>query len=534
MICRLVFGGGALLGGREGTRVLRTQLSFPAQASEAAQGFLGAHAPADVDPSLLERAFSGEAGQKLQLFSGGQEVRLLLGVGKPEGQDGHGVASYPAVYAALRNAAGLATQSAAQLQCAQLVLELPLLPAGTRGEEALQALVQGAVLSNWAFDGYLTDPKRKFHRIQEVVLVPHPQDQQLGDPAMQPALQRAIQVAEAAALGTLLARNLVNERGDVAHPQYFQEQAEKLVQEFPNALQVSTIQADELREMGAGLITAVGQAAAVPPRVVFVEYRGNPEDSSFHGLLGKGVTYDTGGLNLKPTGFMEKMYMDCGGASTVLGTLQAVASLGLKLNIVGVLALAENSIDAKAYKPGAVLKSLNGKTVEVGNTDAEGRLCLADAMTLMQKKYDLKQLIEFSTLTGACAVALGEHAAGLFSDNADLVAALEQSGLRTGDRVWRMPLLAEYLGEIKGAESDLSNTGESRYGGACTAAAFLHQFVDLPEGRGWAHLDIAGVAMASKSHKSWSPKNGTGFGVRLMLDYYLQTEGMGQQQAQKI
>lgn len=228
------------------------------------------------------------------------------------------------------------------------------------------------------------------------------------------------------------------------------------------------------------------------------------------------MTFDTGGLNLKPTGFMEDMYGDKNGACAVLGALHGCLDLNLNKNIVFAIGLAENAIDSKSYKPGDIIKSMKGLTVEIGNTDAEGRLVLCDTMTYVQREFAPKQMIDLATLTGAVKVALGNDTAGLFSNNDDFAGKLLASSKSSFEPLWRLPIMKEHRETMKGAFSDLNNKGKTPYGGSSQAAAFLERFVEKDVE--WAHLDIAGPAMM-KGAKPPMCADGTGFGVHLLLDY---------------
>ncbi|MCB1135296.1 MAG: leucyl aminopeptidase, partial [Chlamydiia bacterium] len=250
------------------------------------------------------------------------------------------------------------------------------------------------------------------------------------------------------------------------------------------------------------------------PAFIIMQHKGDPRSKDHTVIVGKGVTYDTGGLNLKPTGSMEDMKCDMSGAAVAFGTLYAAAKLGLKKNLSVVVAATENSIGSRSYKPGDVYSSYLGKTVEIGNTDAEGRLTLADALAYANKNLHPTRMIDLATLTGAMLIALGEEASGLMSNDDTLAEQLKQAGERTFERVWRLPLFDEYKDQLKSEIADISNIG-GRHAGSITAGIFLKEFVgDTP----WAHLDIAGTAYLSKARR-YHPKNGTGIGVRLLIDY---------------
>eukprot|EP00656_Telonema_subtile_P039522 TRINITY_DN44621_c0_g1_i2.p1 TRINITY_DN44621_c0_g1~~TRINITY_DN44621_c0_g1_i2.p1 ORF type:complete len:269 (-),score=60.36 TRINITY_DN44621_c0_g1_i2:122-928(-) len=252
----------------------------------------------------------------------------------------------------------------------------------------------------------------------------------------------------------------------------------------------------------------VGRGAVVPPRLVILEYLGDPGSDQVAALVGKGITYDTGGLNIKGTGFMETMYLDKHGAMSVIGVLDAVAKLKLKVNVLGCLALAENSVDALSQHPHDIVTAMNGKTVHIDNTDAEGRLVLADAITYVQRSYPkVDTIIDVATLTGAVVVALGPYAAGVWSNSDPLVSAIRSAADQThNERVWHMPLFPEYTDELKHPQCDMRHMGNNRNGGACTAAAFLQAFIEGD--RQWAHVDIAGAAGA-----------GNGWGVQTLVKW---------------
>eukprot|EP00762_Andalucia_godoyi_P004593 ANDGO_05104.mRNA.1 putative cytosol aminopeptidase len=417
----------------------------------------------------------------------------------------------------LRSAVHTAISRAKELRAASVDLSLSLALSSASASNASVSLSDAAataatvaMLSDYAFDRHISDVKRRFHISSLVIHVSASEE----EAAVSQAVKKAVTVAQ----GTIMARNLANERADVATPQFFEEAARHTVEEFPSLLSVSVLDAPQLLASGLHLLHSVGRAAVVAPRLVLVSYRNAPTASDKTlALVGKGVTFDTGGLNLKTQGGIELMYMDCHGAATVLATVRTIAALGLRVNVVGVLALAENAISGNAYKPFEILRSHRGLSVRIDNTDAEGRLCLADAMSYVQSTdKSVDQIVDVATLTGACAVALGEYCGGMFANDDATAAALSDIGVRVDERVWRMPILDEHVDEIKGKECDLHSMGKGRYGGACTAAAFLSQFVY--DGVKWCHLDIAGAGMAS-APRGYVCANGTGFGVSLLTEY---------------
>ncbi|MDO5577590.1 MAG: M17 family metallopeptidase, partial [Fibrobacter sp.] len=264
----------------------------------------------------------------------------------------------------------------------------------------------------------------------------------------------------------------------------------------------------------------VGAGSSTPPRLIIMEYTGNKNDSFKTALIGKGITFDSGGQNLKPTGHIETMRSDMAGASIVLGVINALVELKAPVNVTGVIAAAHNAIGANAFFPGDIYKSYSGKTIEICSTDAEGRLVLADAISYCINNFKPDKIIDFATLTGAVVTALGEIVAGLFSNNDTLAAKLFDAGEICGERLWRLPMYKMYCDSIKSDIADLRNLSKFKKGTASsiTAAAFLKEFVgDIP----WAHIDIAGTAFNEGAACGEIPQFATGFGVRLFLEYVL-------------
>ncbi len=318
-----------------------------------------------------------------------------------------------------------------------------------------------------------------------------------------------------------LTRDLVNGNADDVNVDTLSEVALKMAKEHP-ALKVTVLGKKQLEKERMGLMLAVNRAAKRDPALILLEYRGHAGSKDVTALVGKGVTYDTGGLNLKPTGSMETMKCDMAGAATVLGIMKAAAALKLKVNLIGALAVVENAIGPASYKPGDVYKSRSGKTVEIGNTDAEGRLILADAITYVQDQFAPNRLIDMATLTGGIVVALGEEFTGLYCNDEGLAKSLIASGEVSGDRLWRMPLAKEYRDALKSKIADIKNVA-GRRATPCTAAAFIESFIKEFKGKKgqllpWAHLDIAGTAFLDDA-KGYHTTNATGAGLRLIIDF---------------
>ena len=285
-----------------------------------------------------------------------------------------------------------------------------------------------------------------------------------------------------------------------------------------NKMKCSIISNPELKKKGFGGITAVGQGSKNEPKLIVLEHNRGTKNEKPILLVGKAVTFDTGGISLKPGDKMDEMKFDKCGGCTVLGIMKAVSELKLPINVVGIIPSVENMLSGESYRPGDIIKLYNGKTTEILNTDAEGRLILADALAYGEKHYSPKAIIDFATLTGACIVALGNNVAGIVSNNEKLTKKIIESSKKTMEEVWELPLNQDYMDMIKSEVADMKNIGIGRAAGTITAAAFLRNAI---ENTPWTHIDIAGVAwtQVATKEKSYNPKGATGFGVRLILDY---------------
>ncbi|MGH8541985.1 MAG: leucyl aminopeptidase [Stenotrophobium sp.] len=317
-------------------------------------------------------------------------------------------------------------------------------------------------------------------------------------------------LAEALAVhaGTTLAKNLGNLPGNLCTPTYLAEQAHKLAQQYP--IKTKVLEEADMEKLGMGSLLSVAKGSRQPAKLIVMEYLHGAKDEKPVALVGKGLTFDAGGISIKPAAKMDEMKFDmCGGAS-VFGALAAIAELKLPINVVGIVPSTENLINGQASKPGDIVTSMSGITIEVLNTDAEGRLILCDALSYAEKFYEPVQTIDMATLTGACVVALGSHASGLFANQSGLARALLNAGEQIGDRAWELPLWPEYDDQLKSDFADVANIATSGPGeaGAIIAATFLHRFTRKMK---WAHLDIAGTA--------WKGKKATGRPVPLLTQY---------------
>lgn len=331
-----------------------------------------------------------------------------------------------------------------------------------------------------------------------------------GNRAERSKMERGLIHGHAIASGMSLMRDLANQPANVCTPTYLANAAKTLSREHPR-IRVRVLNEAECRKLRMGSFLSVTAGTDEPARLIVLEYRGAARKAAPVALVGKGVTFDSGGISIKPAAAMDEMKFDMSGAASVLGTFKALAELKLPLNVVGVVPACENMLNGRATKPGDIVKSMSGQTIEVLNTDAEGRLILCDAITYA-RRFKPEVVIDIATLTGACVIALGHQQSGLFSNDATLSEALCDAGKRSEDRAWPMPIGEEYAEGLKSSFADLANVA-GREAGAITAACFLAKFAD---GLRWAHLDVAGTA-----HQSGSQKSSTGRPVPLLVDYLI-------------
>ncbi|KQT88405.1 leucyl aminopeptidase [Aurantimonas sp. Leaf443] len=368
----------------------------------------------------------------------------------------------------------------------------------------LARLAAGIVLRGYEFDLYKS--KKKKAGEEEEPKAALTVAIAVGDAA---AARAAFAREEAIVSGTILARDLVNEPANVLGPVEF---ADRIAELSAHGLEIEILDEAKMGELKMAALLGVAQGSPRPARMAIMRWNGGPEGEAPLAFVGKGVVFDTGGISIKPAGSMDEMKGDMGGAAAVVGLMRALAGRKARVNAVGIVGLVENSVDGNAQRPGDIVTAMSGTTIEVLNTDAEGRLVLADALWYCQERFQPKFMIDLATLTGAIIVALGHHHAGLFSNDDTLADRLLAAGKASGEKLWRMPLGPEYDKQIEGKFADIKNIGGGRAAGSVTAAQFLQRFVnDKP----WAHLDVAGTAMGSPANEynqSW----GSGFGVRLL------------------
>lgn len=369
---------------------------------------------------------------------------------------------------------------------------------------ATQAVVEGTELALYGFKELKTEPEDDPKEVSDMTFV-------VFDESKRPEVKAAVEVGRQIVGGVSLARDLVNRPANYATPTLLAQRAQEMAGEFGMACQV--LDEDEMTELGMGSLLSVAQGTDEPARLIILEHNAGRDDLDTVVLVGKGITFDSGGISLKNKEGMETMKGDMAGGAAVLGAMRAVAALDLPLHVVGLVPATENLPSGKAYKPGDVVRAMNGKTIEVISTDAEGRMILADALAYADR-YQPKAVVDMATLTGAIVVALGHHATGLFSNDDNLAARLGAAGRTSFERVWRLPLFKEYSEQLKSHVADVKHTG-GQPAGSITAAIFLSKFIgDFP----WAHLDIAGKAWTDED-KPYTPKWATGIGVRLLTQF---------------
>jgi leucyl aminopeptidase len=449
---------------------------------------------------LTSGEFEGRLNQAVLLHTSGKAAAkrvLLVGLGKKK----------DARVDHVRQAMGTAVKRVRQAGATSFVT-------GLHGEdlskttavELAQALVEGAILGAYQFTEYLSEKKAADKRVARLTLLAA-DARQLAD--LKEGARRGTAAAEAA----MFVRDLCNHPSNVMTPTRVAAEAKKIGRE--RGVRVKVLERAQVERLGMGSFLGVARGSHEPPKFIILEYTGARRAAKPVVIVGKTITFDTGGISLKPAENMEQMKADMTGGAEVLATVRAAARLRLPIHLVGILPATENMPGGRAIKPGDILKSLSGKTIEVQNTDAEGRLILADGLSYAARlKPDV--VIDIATLTGACVVALGQFAIGMFGNNEDLKRAVRDSGLKAGERVWEMPLWDDYFEQLKSDVADMRNIG-GRGGGMITAALFLSKFIgDHP----WVHLDIASTDW-SERERAYIPKGPTGIGTRLLIQYLI-------------
>ncbi|TIX51594.1 leucyl aminopeptidase [Alteraurantiacibacter aquimixticola] len=465
------------------------------------QDKLPADLPAAVARGAEASRFTGKPGQLFEGFveEGEGVTRLALA--------GSGTANGDTKLANLEKAG--AALAAKYLTSGETSIVLDLGHGGLSAQQA-SAVLMGLRLRSWRWDAYRTKLKDEQKKsLAEAVVIGAPE-----------GTEAEWTVGAAIAEGVEFTRELVAEPANVIYPESF---VERCKQRFDGTgAELVVLDEKEMAELGMGALLGVAQGSVRKPRLLAIKWMGGKTGEKPLAFVGKGVTFDTGGISLKPPAGMEDMKWDMGGAGAVAGAMLALAKRKAAANVIGVVGLVENMPDGNAQRPGDVVTSMSGQTIEVINTDAEGRLVLCDALTWTQRNFDPKIVVDLATLTGAIIISLGNEHAGMFSNNDGLADRLDAAGKAVGDKLWRMPIGPAYDKLIDSPIADIKNVGP-RWGGSITAAQFLHRFID--EDRPWAHLDIAGMVWADKPGATWD-KGATGFAVRL-LDRYVRDHAEG-------
>ena len=462
-----------------------------------------------IDPAAYElskraiqtKRFEGKEGESLPVFGTdqfkGAKDFLLAGLGKKEAYQPE----------KLRKTVGNLLCRAKSQKAKSVRFLIDDFSAGkVSSAQAARIVPEIFLLADYKFDRYLQKKKDEPARdVDNIELV-------YGDRKEEKILEAALKRSEAVARAVNFTRDLINEPANVMSPEAFAREASAAARKA--GLGVKVLGLSEIKRLKMSGMIAVSQGSKQEPRFLVLEYGANHKGKGTVCLVGKGVCFDSGGISIKPSKDMEKMKYDMSGAAAVAGTMLAVSHLKPSFHVVGVAPLVENMPSGSASRPGDIITYKNGKSAEIINTDAEGRLILADALIYACEHYKPKALIDLATLTGACVVALADKCAGIMGNDQKLIDRLIDTGERVGERLWQLPLWEDYFEIIKGHHSDILNAG-SGYGGTITAAKFLEQFVDC---KSWAHLDIAGTAWVD-SAKPYNFRGATGFGVRLLCEF---------------
>ncbi len=447
--------------------------------------------------AIREKRFKGKFKECFSTFTLGKMGAvsvLLVGLGKKE----------ELTVDRLRQAAGISCK-AARKSGAGKICSLLLAIEGRKlpRDISSQAVAEGSILSLYEFSQHKTENKQD-EKVEEIIFLVSPEKSLQG---LAGPIECAKKICEAVAF----ARDLVSQPGNIATPTFLANEAKKIAGK--SGLKCKILNVKEMESHGMGALLGVAKGSEEAPKFIILEHQGGEKKGVPVVLVGKGLTFDSGGISIKPSSGMEEMKTDMSGGAAVIATMKAVSALKLKLNVVGLVPAAENMPSGKAIKPGDVLTAMSGKTIEVINTDAEGRLILADALCYAEKLKP-SVVIDIATLTGACVMALGHHTSGVMGTNQKLMDSLAVAGDLTGERVWQLPLFDDYDEQIKSDVADMKNVG-GRWGGAITAAAMLKKFTSNYQ---WAHIDIAGTAWTDKE-KPYVPKGAVGVGVRLFLQF---------------
>lgn len=441
--------------------------------------------------------FSGKEQTACTLYPSGAaspKRLILVGLGNPE--------SFTLETA--RQAGSLAAKTAVDCSISEIstIVHGPGASAYTL-EDCAQATVEGALLGTYQHTAFKSDKKEAKGTLDCITIYS-------GSKALAEKVRAGATAGKIVAEGAMMARDLSNAPGNALPPRILADTARKMAKSA--GLSCKVLNKKDIEALKMGALLAVSQGSEEPPRFIIMERGAASKKHDTLVLVGKGITFDSGGISIKPSGSMEDMKHDMSGAAAVIGAMMAIGKLKPALHVVGIVPASENLPDGKALKPGDVITAMSGKTIEVINTDAEGRLVLADALAYAAR-YKPAAVIDLATLTGACVIALGDAASGMMGNDEELLQRVKMAGEKSGERVWHLPIWKEHHDQIKGRTGDIKNSG-GRSAGSLTAGAFLENFVDFP----WVHLDIAGTAYSDKSGP-YGPAGATGEGARLLVQF---------------
>ena len=450
---------------------------------------IGKEADKYMDGQILAAISNGDIKGKsgeTSLLYGKKKKILVVGLGDKKKFDEE----------AIRFAGGTVLKTAISKKFKTVTIEFF---GGKKTDSYSQALAEGIIIGSYQFITYKTQDKDLFEVVSASVLN---------------AESKALEKGSIIASGVCFARDMENDPGNVTTPTKLAKFAKDIAKE--GGMKLTVFDREKFTAMGMGAFAGVASGTGEPPKFILLEYNGGKSDESPIALVGKGLTFDSGGISIKPSASMDEMKFDMCGGGLVLGVMKAVAQLKPKVNIVAAIPATENLSGKKAYKPGDILTAYNGKTIEVLNTDAEGRLILADALAYVSKHFKPQYMLDFATLTGAVVVALGHVATGIMGTDAKLIEKVKKSSKITGEKVWELPLWDEYCEQIKSEIADIKNVGAARQAGTIAAGAFLKEFVG--EGIPWVHFDIAGTAYNNKESSLTYKKGASGAIIRLVLN----------------
>lgn len=457
-----------------------------------------------VKSALIASEFKGELGQQLLVYGlSFTRALILVGLGQRDSLTNEKLRR---AAAAGTRAVQSAFSSDDEKKSLKAVYSASMTVVNRLTEyEVVHSILEGALLAAYRYNKYLTRDNFRGEIGSFIVAFKEVQTS-IG--------KKAVRNARLVCDAVYFARDLANAPASEIYPETLANAARRMAKKY--GIRATIFDEKKIRALKMGGILAVSAGSAKPPRFIILNYKGSPRSKDTYVVVGKGITFDSGGISIKPSAGMAEMKMDMSGAAAVLGTLQAVASLKLPINLVGLAPCTENLPSGSAYKPGDIVTSMSGLTIEVDNTDAEGRIILSDALYFAQR-YNPKAIIDLATLTGAVVVALGHYATGMFGTSEEIMAQLKEAGERTYERVWQLPIFEEYEKQIKSDIADVKNVG-GKWAGSIIAALFLKKFTgSFP----WVHLDIAGTAMLEEQ-MDYAPKGGSGVGVRLLTQFFKQ------------